>query len=164
MFHRSNLVNTEKVDSLQKQAATYRTLHPSDKRGERMNTLIDTPAEAFLAVAAITIAADRVGSLAERDVLFERYRTLDAFQTTGPTEFAQRLNDVTERVYDALPVENQAVTPDGIDTLIGEAKAVLSPAQRRAAIRLATELCQAAGICDEERALLERLERGFAGN
>src|SRR5262245_40358851 len=73
---------------------------PSAERVIGMSITFDTPAEAFLAVAAVAIAADGVGSMVERKFLFERIKGMDLFQGYAATEFESLMNGITHRVYD----------------------------------------------------------------
>jgi tellurite resistance protein len=127
-----------------------------------MSITFDSPAEAFLAVAAVAIAADGVGSMVERKFLFERIKGMDLFQSYALAEFETMMNGVTHRVYESLPTQDMAITVQGVDTLIKAARAVLSADQQTAVVKMATELCHADGLSDEEKTLLEQLERGFS--
>jgi tellurite resistance protein len=126
-----------------------------------MSITFDTPAEAFLAVAAVAIAADGVGSMVERKFLFERIKGMDLFQSLALAEFESMMNGITHRVYESLPTQDMAITPQGIAALIKAAQGVLSADQQKAVVKMATELCHADGLSDEEKLLLEQLERGF---
>jgi hypothetical protein len=127
-----------------------------------MSIQLHSPAEAFLAIAAVAIGADGVGSMSERDFLYKHVKSMDALKGVEPAEFDKLLGSVIDRVYAALPQENMAITTAGVQMLVAAARSVLSPEQQKAAVKMATELCAADGESPSETVLIQELERGFA--
>lgn len=127
-----------------------------------MSIELHSPAEAVLAIAAVAIGADGVGSMTERDFLFKQVKSMDVFKGVQPADFAQLLGTVIDRVYAALPQENMTITTAGVQMLVAAARTVLSPEQQKAAVKMATELCAADGESPSETVLIKELERGFA--
>jgi hypothetical protein len=127
-----------------------------------MSIQLESPAEAFLAIAAVAIGADSVGSMSERDFLYKHVNAMDVFKGVQPTDFAKLLGTVTERVYASLPQEDMAITTKGVQTLVAAARSVLSPEQQKAAVKMASDLCAADGESPSETSLIKELELGFA--
>lgn len=127
-----------------------------------MSIQLHSPAEAVLAIAAVAIGADGVGSMSERDFLFKQVKSMDVFKGVQQADFAQLLGTVIDRVYAALPQENMTITTAGVQMLVAAARTVLSPEQQKAAVKMATELCAADGESPSETVLIKELERGFA--
>jgi hypothetical protein len=126
-----------------------------------MSIKFNTPAEAFMAVAAVALSADGVGTMAERKVLFDQVKSLPVFKNASTEEFGDLCSSVTANVYNSLPTVNMILTTQGIDMLIGAVKDALDTDQRKAAVKMASELCAADGLKDEEIALLSQLEQGL---
>lgn len=126
-----------------------------------MRIQFKNPAQAFAALATVTVAADQVCTLEERRTLFEQTRHLEIFQDLSQVEFARLLEDAVEIVYTTLPSDEYAVTRQGIADLIEAATAVLDPTLRRQAFGMVLGLARADRLCDEELALLEHLRSGL---
>jgi DNA phosphorothioation-dependent restriction protein DptG len=126
-----------------------------------MSTQFKNPAEAFAALATVTVAADQVCTMQERRTLFEQTRHLDVFQDLDQAAFARLLEDTVESVYSTLPWDESSVTPQGIAALVEAARAVLSPELRGEAFGMALGLARADQLCDQELALLDQLRRGL---
>ena len=122
----------------------------------------ETSNEAFLAVLAVVVGADQVGSIAERNYLFEKVKSLPSFADSSAPEFGTLLGRVTETVYSALPQVDGTITPAGIDDLLVAAKSQLSPEMRQAALKAAAQLCESDETDATEAALLSRIRRAFA--
>jgi hypothetical protein len=127
-----------------------------------MSIKLDSPAEAILAIAAVAIGADGVGSMSERDVLYKQVKGMDVFEAHSPAEFAALLGAVTEKVYASLPLEDTAMTLKGIKMLVEAARSVLSPEQQKAAVKMVSDLSAADGVSATEASFIKELERGFA--
>jgi len=117
--------------------------------------------EAFLAVLTLVIGADQVGSLEERDFLFERVKALDAFAGMAQPDFNKLLGQVTDTVYDALPKDGEGLSAAGITELLGAARATLSPALQKSLVEVATELSASDQTSTEESALLGQIRRAL---
>ncbi len=117
--------------------------------------------EAFLSVLAVVIGADQVGSVAERDFLFDKVKSLPSFGKLSLPEFSKLLGQVTDKVYSALPQADGAISPAGLDELLAAAKSELSPELQQAALKAATQLCESDETNADEAALLSRIRRAF---
>lgn len=127
-----------------------------------MSIKFDSPAEAILAIAAVAIGADGVGTMSERDFLYKRVEAMDVFKGIAPADFAKLIGTVTDRVYAALPMENTAITAKGVQMLVEAARLVLSTEQQKAAVRMVGELSASDDVNAMERNFVQELERGFA--
>jgi hypothetical protein len=115
--------------------------------------------EAFLAVLAVVIGADNVGSLEERDFLFKKVREIPIFGNPSSQDFSRLLGKVTDLVYTQLPQADGAISPAGIDTLLAEARNSLSPELRKSLVATAGELMDADGADAGEKSLIEKIRR-----
>jgi hypothetical protein len=115
--------------------------------------------EAFLAVLTVVIGADNAGSLEERDFLFNKVKGISIFGNPSSQDFNKLLGKVTDAVYTQLPQADGAISPAGIDTLLGEAKNALSPELRKTLVATAAELIDADGAEASEKALLDKIRR-----
>ena len=115
--------------------------------------------EAFLAVLTVVIGADNAGSLEERDFLFNKVKGISIFGNPSSQDFNKLLGKVTDAVYTQLPQADGAISPAGIDTLLGEAKNALSPDLRKTLVATAAELIDADGAEASEKALLDKIRR-----
>ncbi|HET7811147.1 MAG TPA: tellurite resistance TerB family protein [Steroidobacteraceae bacterium] len=115
--------------------------------------------EAFLAVLAVVVGADNAGSLEERDFLFSKVKGIPVFGNPSSQDFNKLLGQVTDAIYAQLPLDDGAISPAGIDTLLGEAKNALSPELRKTLVATAAELVDADGAEASEKALLDKIRR-----
>lgn len=69
--------------------------------------------EAFLSVLAVVIGADQVGSVAERDFLFDKVKGLPSFSKLSLPEFSKLLGQVTDKVYSAFAAGRRRDLPRG---------------------------------------------------
>ena len=115
--------------------------------------------EAFLAVLTVVIGADNAGSLEERDFLFNKVKGISIFGNPSPQEFSKLLGKVTDAVYTQLPQVDGALSPAGIDSLLGEARNALTPELRKTLVATAGELIDADGAEASEKALLDKIRR-----
>jgi len=121
----------------------------------------ETSNEAFLSVLAVVVGADQVGSVSERDFLFEKVKSLPSFSNLSLAEFSKLLGQVTDRVYSALPQADGAITSAGLDELLAAAKTQLSPELQQTALKAAAQLCESDETDAAEAALLSRIRRAF---
>lgn len=121
----------------------------------------ETSNEAFLSVLAVVVGADQVGSVAERDFLFEKVRSLPNFGNSTLPEFRELLGQVTDKVYSALPQAEGAITSAGLDELLAAAKSKLSPELQKTLVRTAAQLCETDETNATEASLLSRIRRAF---
>jgi hypothetical protein len=126
-----------------------------------MTIKIEGPTEAFAAVATVIIAADKLGTMAERDFLFNQVKNLDAFKGYDRAGFMKLLGDTVEKAHQTIPMDGPSFTKQGIEGLIQAVKEVLSPELRMELFGMAVGLVCADEPCDEERNLLEQLQRGL---
>jgi hypothetical protein len=117
--------------------------------------------EAFLAVLAVVAGADNVGSLEERDFLFNKVRGISIFGNPGQQDFNKLLGKVTDLVYTQLPQEDGTLSGAGIDMLLAEAKNALTPELRKSLVATAAELIDADGAEASEKALLDKIRRAL---
>jgi hypothetical protein len=135
----------------------------SHSQDENIMTLkFQKSSEAFLAVLSVVIGADQVGSLDERDFLFAKVKNLPLFGNPSIAEFSKLLGQVTETVYSQLPMDDGAISAAGVNSLLAEAKKLLTPEQQKSLLQIATELCKSDGAAAQENALLTQLQRAFA--
>jgi hypothetical protein len=121
----------------------------------------ENSSEAFLSVLTIVVGADNVGSIAERDFLFEKVKALPSFGSLSLPEFSKLLGQVTDKVYSTLPQVDGALTPAAIDELLAAAKSALSPELRQAAIKAAAQLSESDETDAAEAKLLSQIRRAF---
>jgi hypothetical protein len=138
--------------------------HPSHWQVENPMALkFEKSSEAFLSVLSVVLGADQVGSLDERDFLFEKVKGLPMFGNPSISEFSKLLGRVTETVYSQLPMDDDgAITPAGVTSLLAEAKKMLTPEQQKSLLQIATELGKTDGASAQEISLLAQLGRVFA--
>ena len=132
-----------------------------------MSIRIESPAEAFAAIASVVIAADSMGTMAERNAVLQRLEeTLEetpALSGQDNATLTALLTKVTGQLCDSLPVtESGSFTADAVGQVIAAVKGVLNPAQRVQALKLAEATIDADGASDSERALLTQLRAGLA--
>ena len=126
-----------------------------------MSIKFEQPIQAVVAVAAVVIGADGVGSLEERNALFCKVKDLDVFKGVSEGDFRKLLNDMTDRLFGALPAEDGVFTGQAIDQLASAAKAVLTPQQCTATHQMAQMLAATDGQKQAEQSLLAQLQRGL---
>ena len=124
-----------------------------------MSIKFEKNTEAFLAVLTVVIGADNAGSLEERDFLFNKVKGISIFGNPSPQEFSKLLGKVTDAVYTQLPQVDGALSPAGVDSLLGEARNALTPELRKTLVATAGELIDADGAEASEKALLEKIRR-----
>ena len=117
--------------------------------------------EAFLSVLSLVIGADHVGSLEERDFLFEKVKGLPLFGNPSVAEFSKLLGQVTNAVYSQGATQDGDITPEGISSVLTEAKKLLNPEQQKTLLKIATELSTSDGTAAEEIALLGQIRKAF---
>lgn len=124
-----------------------------------MSVDFESDREAFLAVLGEVIGADSVGSLEERDFLFQRVQELELFSDVAAGEFNKLLGSVSGKVYESLPSEDGLLTAAATDALLDAAAKRLSPSLRRQLVELSTELSGSDGEDATETALLAQIRR-----
>jgi len=110
-----------------------------------MSIKFEEPVEAVVAVAALVIGADGVGSLEERNALFGKVKNLDVFKGVSEGDFRKLLNATTDRVFSELPMKDGAIEPKAIDERASAARAVVSAEQRSTVYQMAVQLAAADG-------------------
>lgn len=118
---------------------------------------IETPAEACAALAVMIVAADEVGTVEEREFLFETVRSLPMFEGMDRAGFTDFVTSMTQRMFTSLPMQGSRISSDGVRDLLGMIREAL-PAERRVeALEVAVGLAQADGVECVEALLLQRL-------
>jgi hypothetical protein len=117
--------------------------------------------EAFLSVLSVVAGADSVGSIAERDYLFQTVKGLPGNSNLGNQDINALLGRVTDKVYSALPQTDGAITSAGVEELFAAAKSQLSPELRQALLKAAARLCETDETGAAEAALLSQLRSAF---
>jgi tellurite resistance protein len=131
------------------------------ERRETMTIAFENPAEASSAIASVVMAADNVCTMEERDFLVEHMKRQEVFQGYDDAQLIRLQADAVERVYDVFPIDGSPISRQGVDRLLDAAKEVLSREQRADALRMALCLARSDELCEEERSLLEHLQRGL---
>ncbi len=126
-----------------------------------MNIKFEDPTEAIVALVSAVVAVDNVGSVDERNFLFEQVKSLDLFKNYDQAEFSKLLSEATGKIYATLPMDGASIAKQGIENLTQAAKEVLSPELRETAFRLAVGLARADKPTAEEMALLEQFQHGL---
>jgi hypothetical protein len=129
-----------------------------------MTIRISSPAEALAAVASVVIAADSVGSLAERNAVVERLRKSRGLSGQDAAAVTALLGRMTKDLCEGLPMtESGAFTPAAVATVIAAVKPVLNAEQRGEALALVEATMNADGASATERALIDQLRAGLTG-
>jgi hypothetical protein len=126
-----------------------------------MSIKFEKNTDAFLAVLTLVIGADNVGSLEERDLLFNKIKAISMFGNPSSADFGKQLGRVTDLVYAQLPLAEGAITDAGVDSLLAAAKSALAPEERKSLVATATELMDADGADAKEKALMDKISRVF---
>jgi hypothetical protein len=139
----------------------YSSLSPLSQADNPMTIKFKNSSEAFLSVLSLVIGADSVGSLEERDFLFEKVKNLPLFGNPSVAEFSKLLGQVTSAVYSSVSTKDGDIAPEGVSAVLTEAKKLLNPEQQKSLVKIATELSTSDGTAAEEVALLTQLRRVF---
>lgn len=122
---------------------------------------IETPADAFAALAVLVLGADRVGTFEERRFLFERLAGHRVFQDLDREAFGTFITETTDRVCDAFPTDGMRVTEEGVSEAVELIADVLGPELRDEAFRMAVDLARIDGMVLSEETVLERVQEGL---
>ncbi|MGD1994367.1 MAG: TerB family tellurite resistance protein [Anaerolineae bacterium] len=134
-----------------------------------MSIAIDRPAEAFIGVGLLVLAADGQLSDEEAAEVFDSMMSPGIF--AGDAGFAARrfLGQMMEvsRSYlelnqGSLPEDALAFEPAVVDDVMAAIAAVLDPQLREMALTWAIDLAFADGFDERERAMIDRLARHLA--
>ena len=123
---------------------------------------LQTPQEAFAAVAWLVCSADKSGSSAELRFLYEQVHHLALFAHCTMIEFQELLGATFSKLFQALPSGELTIPETHVKSLIAEINALLSPELRVEAYKMAEALAAVDTICAVEIALLARLRDGLA--
>ena len=118
--------------------------------------------EAFLSVLSVVAGADSVGSIAERDYLFQTVKGLPGNSNLSNPEINELLGKVTDKVYSALPQTDGAITSAGMEELFAAAKSQLTPELRQAVLNAAVRLSETDETGAGEAQLVSQLRSAFA--
>ncbi len=128
-----------------------------------MSIRIESPAEAFAAIASVVIAADSMGTMAERNAVLGRLKETPVLSGQDNAALTALLTKVTGHLCDKLPVtETGSFTSVAVGEVIAAVKGVLTPEQRALALKLAEATMNSDGASDSERALLTQLRAGLS--
>ena len=122
---------------------------------------IETPAEAFAAIAAVVVGEDGVGTDDERDYLLEELSRMDAFADLDQGSFEELLKVVSDSVWQSLPNDGIRITTDGLTLLLEAVQNVLDEELCVDACRMASDLAGIDGETPEEHELLLFLRTGL---
>jgi hypothetical protein len=126
-----------------------------------MSLKFEKNSEAFLSVLTLVIGADQVGSLAERDFLYQKVKGISIFGNPSAADFGKLLGQVTETVYSKLPQKDGIIIAAGIDALFADVKNTLSPELRKTLVETAVALSDSDGTNAEEAELLAKIRHVF---
>jgi hypothetical protein len=118
--------------------------------------------EAFLSILSVVAGADSVGSIAERDYLFQTVKGLPGNGNLTNPEINQLLGQVTDKLHSALPQTDGAITSAGMEELFAAAKGQLTPELRQVVLKAAARLSETDETGADEAALLSQLRSAFA--
>ena len=123
---------------------------------------IESPAEAFAAVASVVIAADSMGSMDERNAVLQRLKEAPALKGQDTAALTALLTKVTGHLCDGLPTtETGAFTSAAVDQVITAVKGVLGAERRAQALKLAEATIDSDGANESEKTLLTQLRAGL---
>jgi len=122
---------------------------------------IETPADAFAALAVLVLGADRVGTFEERRFLFERLSAHTVFGDLDGEAFATLVKETTDQVHDSFPIDDGRVTDEGVSEAVGMIAGTLSSELRTDAFRMAVDLARVDGMVRQEEAVLELVRDGL---
>jgi tellurite resistance protein len=123
---------------------------------------IESPAEAFAAIASVVIAADSMGSMDERNAVLQRLKEAPALKGQDTAALTVILTKVTGHLCDGLPItETGAFTPAAVDQVITAVRGVLGAEQLAQAVKLAEATMDSDGASETEKALLVQLRAGL---
>lgn len=122
---------------------------------------IETPAEAFAAIAAVVIGADGIGTDAERRYLLEELPRFDVFEDMDAGSFDVLIRTVCDTVWTTLPNDGSRITAEGLEMLIDACRDVLGPDQLVEACGMAESLADVDERSAEELEVILVLRQGF---
>jgi hypothetical protein len=124
-----------------------------------MSLKFEKNTEAFLGVLSVVLGADQMGSLEERDFLFNKVKGISIFGNPSSADFSKLLGKVTDAIVAELPQEDGVLTAGGIDTLLAEARRLLSADLRKTLVETAVALSDADGADASETALIDKIRK-----
>ncbi len=123
---------------------------------------IESPAEAFAAVASVVIAADSMGSVDERNAVLQWLKKTPALEGRDAAALMALLTKITGQLSDGLPMtETGAFTPAAVDQVITAVRGVLDAEQRAQAVKLAEATMDSDDASESEKTLLAQLRAGL---
>jgi len=118
---------------------------------------VESPAEAYAAVSLLVVGADGVGTLEERQSLFEQLGKAAVFSDYDSERLGALLGTLTARMYDDLPNDGISLTGDAIDILCTGCRAQLDLGQCGDLFALAADIACSDEIEERERVMLTRI-------
>jgi len=122
---------------------------------------IDTAAEACAALAVMIVAADELGTIEERDFLFEKVATLPIFGGLDRAQFTKLMADTTAGLYASLATGGDRLSSEAVGRVVQMICDALPLDRRVEALEAAVGLAQSDGIVSLEALLLQRLCEGL---
>jgi tellurite resistance protein len=118
---------------------------------------VESPAEAYAAVSLLVAGSDGVGTLEERQILFEKLGEATVFSGYDSERLDALFGTLNARMYDNLPNDGVGLTDDAIDILCASARAQLDLGQCSDLFALAANVACCDAIEENERAMLARI-------
>ena len=118
---------------------------------------VENPAEAYAAVSLLVAGSDGVGTLEERQFLFEKLGEATVFSDYDSERLGALLGALTARMFDDLPNNGVGLTGDAIDILCASARVQLDLGQCGDLFALAANIACCDAIEENERAMLTRI-------
>ncbi len=122
-----------------------------------MSFNVESPAEAYAAVSLLVAGSDGVGTLEERQFLFDMLGETTVFSDYDSERLGALFGTLIARMYDHLPVEGVGLTEEAADILCASAKAQLDLGQCEDLFALAARVACCDAIEENERAMLTRI-------
>jgi len=122
---------------------------------------IETAAEACAALAAMIVAADELGTDAERQFLFDTVAALPIFAGLDQVQFSRLMSTTTEDLYASFAFEGTRMASDDVGRLVGMICDALPEDQRAQALEAAVGLARVDGMVSVEALLLQRICEGL---
>jgi tellurite resistance protein len=122
---------------------------------------IETPAEACATLAAMIVAADDVGTLEERDFLFEKVAALPIFAGLDQAQFTKLMADTTAALHASFPTEGKRMSSEAVGRVVEMIRGALPPERRVQVLEAAVGLAQSDGVVSLEALLLQRVCEGL---
>ena len=118
---------------------------------------VESPAEAYAAVSLLVAGSDGVGTLEERQFLFDMLGKNTVFSDYNSERLGALFGTLIARMYDDLPIDGVSLTEEAADILCVSARAQLDLGQCGDLFALAVSVACCDAIEENERAMLARI-------